>query len=225
MPNLRAGGLLRSSNMRTRVIDTMQKALLDAFSKGGRVTNRVTWHRSSYVEMSDEEDLEGGSDMEEELGLGQHTTDGNSNDLSGLGVVVVSPSSVHDDAGAAGVSHHASVHDAGTGPPALEPLAEGGARASLAVSPAVAAARNVGRRHSSASRVHSLLGASTVNSRSSQALRGVMRTRSQVVAGDRPRPQRKRRLSVVFAATDNPAATVGHSHTGRAGAAVVVING
>lgn len=219
MPNLRGGGLLRSSNMRTRVIDTMQKALLDAFSKGGRVTNRVTWHRSSYVEMSDEEDLEGGSDMEEELGLAGHAADGGGDDTD-LGVeIVASPTSVDDDVGA-GSPAAGTPTAMGAGAPALEPLAEGGLDAPRGP---VAAIRNVSRRHSSASRVHSLLRASGPNSRSAQRLRGVMRTRSQAGPGDRP--QRKRRLSVVFAATDNPAATVGHSHAGRGGAAVVVING
>jgi len=68
VPNLRAAGFLRSSNMRSRVIDNMQRDLMNQFSKGGNTTSRVTYHRSSYVEMSEEEDWEGGSDVDTDVG-------------------------------------------------------------------------------------------------------------------------------------------------------------
>ena len=196
MPNLRVGNLLRSSNMRTRVIDTMQKELLDTFSKGGGVTNRVTWHRSSYVELSDEEDLEGGSDVEGEIhpGLAAGSSGAEQQNFSVLHAALAGAPTATAHADAA-LAHRAVV--------AARPHLDGSAPQGHSGAGGKAAAP----RRSSANT------GSSVHSQSAHGMNVGARMLQRQQYGSEP-AMRPRRLSVVFAPTAAPAATVRSSrHT------------
>lgn len=58
---------MRSNRMRSSVVNGLQSRLCDTFSNGGQVENNGTYHRTSYVEMDEEVDLEGGSDADDVL--------------------------------------------------------------------------------------------------------------------------------------------------------------